>query len=282
MNIVVTAQGSSKPSKQTRQSWNCVCCHIDDASSKDSVPVSTEAIGYGIIESLMSSDSFNPSPLHYLTTDDRFTGFLSDNLGALTQCITTLSRLDRRVLYEQKVLALFQEDSFEIYKSEQYYKADLNTIQAKVTNAKAEFDRAKVLFEDAKLAFITAFCHSFPENVEYRRCRVKGTCVATGLLSDIQNNKNGKHCSSTFVEPSYADVQILHLVPTIEFVNNLTVVSNVEIILPLEEIQAVLFTLASSSSSSSSTSSSSSSSSSSSNSTSSSSSASSSSSSSSS
>ena len=203
----------------------------------------------------MSSNSFNPSPLGYLTTDDRFAGFVKDNRAGLTQCITTLSRLDKKLLYEQKVLDLFQKGSFESFNSEQYYKADLKTIQVKVMNAKDEFDRAKVLFEEAKLAFITAFCHYCPENVEYRRCRVKGTCVATGMLSDIQINKNGKHCSSTFVEPSYADVQILHLVPTIEFVNNLTVVSNVEIILPVEEIPAALFTLASSSSSSSSSSS---------------------------
>jgi len=252
MNPVVAAQSSSKPSQQPLQSWNCVCCHIDNAKGHDAVKVTTEAIGYGIIESLMSSNSFNPSPLHYLTTDDRFAGFVKDNRAGLTQCITTLSRLDRRVLYEQKVLALFQEGSLESFNSEHYYNDDLKTIQAKVMNAKDEFDRAKVLFEEAKLAFITAFCHYCPENVEYRRCRVKGTCVATGMLSDIQINKNGKHCSSTFVEPSYADVQILHLVPTIEFVNNLTVVSNVEIILPVEEIPAALFTLASSSSSSSS------------------------------
>jgi hypothetical protein len=130
----------------------------------------------------MSSSPSNPSPLDYLTTDDRFAGFVKDNRAGLTQCITTLSRLDKKLLYEQKVLALFQEGSLESFNSEHYYNDDLKTIQAKVMNAKDEFDRAKVLFEDAKLAFITAFCHSCPENVEYRRCSAELKKLATQLV----------------------------------------------------------------------------------------------------
>jgi hypothetical protein len=176
MSTDAVAQTSSKPPKQTMQSWNCVCCHNENATGHDTTPVSNVVIGYGIIESIISSSPSNISPLQYLTTDDRFNGFVSANIGALIQCITTLTRLDSRVLYENKLLEFFQSDSFENFNSEEYYKEDLNAIKTKVNNAKELFYGAILEFEEAELNFLEAFCLSVPENVEYRRCRVKTNC----------------------------------------------------------------------------------------------------------
>jgi hypothetical protein len=150
MSTDTGAQSSSKSSQPSKQSWNCVCCSINNAAGQDAEKVSTDAIAYGIIESILTPNLSNPSPLDHLRTDDRFTGFINDNVGALTDCITTLSRLDRRVLYDHKILDLFQDESFENDKSKDYYKDDLKTFQSKAQHAKDVFDRAKEEFEMAK------------------------------------------------------------------------------------------------------------------------------------
>ena len=73
------------------------------------------------------------------------------------------------MLYENKILDLLQDESFENYKSKHYYKEDLKTFQTKAKAAKDQFDSAKEKFEEAKLTFIQQFSNSLPENVELRR-----------------------------------------------------------------------------------------------------------------
>jgi hypothetical protein len=52
------------------------------------------------------------------------------------------------------------------------------------------------------------------------------------MLHDIDLNKNNRHCSADFEEPRYAEVILPQIVPIIQFLNILTVVSNVDSPIP--------------------------------------------------
>jgi hypothetical protein len=156
-------------------SHKCVCCNKDEASGRDTVAVTAAIVAYGIIEHFSTapdpcqSTLSSLSPLSVLLSRSGYDTYPD----ALVRGLATLSKLHRQHSFLQQIIDCIKTSAAECTLDDDnvYYTDILAISTTKIKAAANEYEEAKLMFENAKSDFVTAF-RNHHQDTSFRRCKI--------------------------------------------------------------------------------------------------------------